>query len=383
MTAKPRPRLISLQSFKTLWRALTLPDAKLKAEESASTLFRFFRSKHVVDLQLIFTFAVLPLLYYILIVLFVGLPSALHHVGAISAGDSLSELFTTLTPYMGPIVAACVGIIAWAYRSASTRLGVVDLFACEISTLCRVGTIFDLGEHYVGQYHTPPAEKNDVIVKQPAGSNSFVSQEEYFPVFDHNANDLQVLEATVVNHITEFYTFMKALRDSLRKLSGTELPQAGKPNSEEPRAKTEPDPWHASMSNVIYMLFLAYESGRKAVEDLIEFEPTAAENTIVILLTELKCYSFLHTHFAPDDVRDARLKLREKDYRQEVPALYGRVTSPHGDNEKDWIQANRTVSELARRYKETFGDEIAAAIPAMPGSSTPHIAHQEQVSLAR
>src|SRR5450631_4013267 len=133
MPSEPRPSLISSQSFRTLWRALTLPDVKQTAEESASTLFRFFRSKHVVDLKLIFTFAVLPLVYYILIVLLFGLPSALHHVGAISAGDSLSGLFTTLTPYMGPIVAACGAIIAWAYRSASTRLGVVDLFACEIS----------------------------------------------------------------------------------------------------------------------------------------------------------------------------------------------------------------------------------------------------------
>jgi hypothetical protein len=383
MPSEPRPSLISSQSFRTLWRALTLPDVKQTAEESASTLFRFFRSKHVVDLQLIFTFAVLPLLYYILIVLFVGLPSALHHVGAISTGDSLSELFTTLTPYKGPIVAACGGIIAWAYRSASTRLGVVDLFACEISTLCRVGTIFDLGEHYVDQYHTPPAEKPDVVVKQPAGSNSFVSQEEYFPVFDHNANDLQLLEATVVNHITEFYTYMKALRDCLRKLAVTDPPQAGKSNSEAPGAQIEPDPWHAGMSNVIYMLFLAYESGRKAVEDLIEFEPTAAENTIVILLTELKCYSFLHTHFAPDDVRHARLKLREVDYKQELPSLYGRVMSPDGKNEKDWLQAKRTAPELANRYRETFGEEIDTAVPLVPGSSTQCIASQNQVSLAR
>jgi hypothetical protein len=313
-------------------------------------------------LQLIFTLAALPLVYYFLVVLFVGLPSVLLHLGAIAAGDSLAQLFTTLTPYMGPIVAACAATIAWAYRSASSRLGVVDLFACEISTLCRVGTIFDLGKHFVDQYNTAPHESG-VPQKRAKDSNSFASQEDYFPVFDNNARDLQLLEATVVNNITEFYTYMKATRDSLRKLAETELPEGGEPNLEAPRAKMDSDPWHAAMSNVIYMLFLAYESGRKAVKDLIEFEPTAAENTIVILLTELKCYSFLRTHFEPDDVRHARLKLREEVYKQEVPNLYGLVMSPHGDNEKDWLQAKRTAPELANRYRDTFSEEIDAAFP--------------------
>ncbi len=56
---------------------------------------------------------------------------------------------------------------------------------------------------------------------------------------------------------------------------------------------TEPDPWHEALSNLIYMLFLAYESARKAIEGLIEFQPTRVECTIVMLLTELKCYPLL------------------------------------------------------------------------------------------
>jgi hypothetical protein len=34
-------------------------------------------------------------------------------------------------------------ILGWTYQTGSKRLGIVDLFACEIVTLCRVGAIVD------------------------------------------------------------------------------------------------------------------------------------------------------------------------------------------------------------------------------------------------
>jgi hypothetical protein len=152
---------------------------------------------------------------------------------------------------------------------------------------------------------------------------------------------------------------MKAMRDSLRKLAEIEPPRAATPKMETPHAKTELGPWHAAITNVIYLLFLAYESGRKAVHDLIEFQPTAAECTIVILLTELKCYSFLLTHIEHDNFRYQRLKLREENYKQEVPRLFRKVMShAEKENEKDWLPAMRIGMELARRYEDAFGEDI-------------------------
>jgi hypothetical protein len=52
----------------------------------------------------------------------------------------------------------------------------------------------------------------------PRPPQAFISQENYFPVFESSTRDLQKLEASVVINITAFYTFMKAARDSLRKL---------------------------------------------------------------------------------------------------------------------------------------------------------------------
>jgi len=112
------------------------------------------------------------------------------------------------------------------------------------------------------------------------------------------------------------------------------------------------------MVNVIYLVYLGYESARKAVRELVEFQPARAERLIVILLTELKCYSFLRNHFDPSDVRCRRLQLRAADYKQEVPEIYRKVMS-YAPNEKDWLQARETIPELEIRYKDALGESLA------------------------
>jgi hypothetical protein len=67
------------------------------------------------------------------------------------------------------------------------------------------------------------------------------------------------------------------------------------------------------------MLFLACESARKSVRDLIEFEPNNAENGITILLCELPCWRFLVDNFPCTDVRHKRLLLRQARYKEVIP----------------------------------------------------------------
>src|SRR3954468_23792730 len=211
--------LFSGLSFRALARAMgRVPTADLTATESASTLFRFFRSKHVRDLKLIFASALFVLAFHLFLVFCLGLISAGHAYLSAPKEPLVSatkEFFSFFIAYIGPGIPIYGVIVGWAYQTASTRLGIVDLFACEISTLCRVGTIFDVGKRYVDTYDRGPAPARP----SAAASDKFVSQEEYFPVFDSNSRDLQQLEASVVNNITEFYTYMKATRDSLRKLA--------------------------------------------------------------------------------------------------------------------------------------------------------------------
>ena len=154
------------------------------------------------------------------------------------------------------------------------------------------------------------------------------------------------------------FVFAMAMRDAMRRLAETKPPLPGAPSVQTRDRKTEPDAWHAAMVNVIYLVYLGYESARKAVRELVEFQPARAERLIVILLTELKCYSFLRNHFDPSDVRCRRLQLRAADYKQEVPEIYRKVMS-YAPNEKDWLQARETIPELEIRYKDALGESLA------------------------
>jgi hypothetical protein len=127
--------------------------------------------------------------------------------------SGLSSFVAFYTPMLGIFGA----VLAWAYQAGSARLGIVDLFACEIDTLCRVALVADSVARSIGTFqHGLPGRNGEVNSVSPA--RHFTSEENYFPVFENNTRDLQALEARVVVNITAFYSYMKAVRDSTRFL---------------------------------------------------------------------------------------------------------------------------------------------------------------------
>jgi hypothetical protein len=247
--------------------------------------------------------------------------------------------------FIGAVGAIGCGVLAWTYQAGSARLGVVDLFACEIATLCRVAAVVDMVRRYVDLFeHGPESGRIQVLDgDSPADTTQFSSQESYFPVFDASAQALQALEADVVKHVTAFYTYLKVMRDSLRRLA-TIAPPA-------PDGAHE-DEWHRAICNVVYMQFLALESGRNAIRELVEFEPTQAEDMVTILLSELLAYAFLRQQFR-GDVRQRRLEARDVSYRQQIPALYRQVMAGQGP---DWEAAKDLAAEMMKRFDGVLVD---------------------------
>jgi hypothetical protein len=259
---------------------------------------------------------------------------------------AFATLATFLT-FFGPILAAFGALVAWAYQTGSSRLGVVDLFACEISTLCRVTTVLDAVTAMIARLDTPASGASKGVGAGSAPpARDFNSQEQYFPVFESNNKDLQSLEARVVINITAFYTYMKTVRDSMRG--------------------------HAAAPDVIYLLYLALESGRKAVDDLVEFEPEQAERIIMVLISELKAYGFLRQKFGrADDVHYARLKLRECGYRKLISRLAKVIRDgKHGPNPHQWEPAALLLPEVRKRHTEALA-ATASAAPIDPCEASP------------
>ena len=256
---------------------------QLRLGKESSTFERLGRSRHVADLRLIFSVTV--------ILMMVGVIAALaacyeyQVVNYWQGPDEAHDVWSWVTlgfaaivasgPFIGAICILGGGVLAWTYQTGSARLGVVDLFACEIATLCRVGAVVDMVQRYVTLFEKGPQVGQPQVIdgESPSDTSHFNSQESYFPVFDSSVKDLQALEADVVKHVTAFYTYMKVMRDTLRKLADIKPPAAGgRPD----------DDWHRAICSVIYMQFLALESARKAIKDLVEFEPTQAEDMITV-----------------------------------------------------------------------------------------------------
>jgi hypothetical protein len=326
----------------------------------------------------------------------------LRWVASVTTFGAIILIITTISMYdkipgnlgslqIGAILAGFCGIIAWCYQTGSARLGFVDLFACEVATLCRICTINGLVDTCINAYEvdTEHSQHDPKAVKAIRERfTHFDSAEAYTPVFDGNAKELRSLKVKVVTNITAFYTYWKATRDAFRKLAKT--PQIAADTS----SNLEDDPWHRGMRNVIYMQFLTYESARKAIRDLIEFEPNKAENAITILVSELPSYRFLLKHFPPHDVRRQRLELRLDRYRTVMPRIYYEVADArHGDKSagrpthkvrpeaqaelsRDWDKAYKMLDELKRHYEFAIGPfpskDAVTRLNLVLGEELPH-----------
>jgi uncharacterized membrane protein len=289
---------------------LNMISALVKTEEEADTINRLFASKHLKDLRLIVNVTLWTFLLIVPIgLLFSFEYQRVNHWDLIAKDPeqtwvSVHLAFAAaanLLAWLTPGVAVVGAVLAWAYQAGSARLGVVDLFACEVSTLCRIVTVLDTVRRSTDRFRAGPV----VIPVNAAASGAasrFTSEEEYFPVFENNTAALEALEARVVVNITAFYTYMKAARDSMRSLMEI-TPTLAEVGSAD-KAAAAVGPWHDAARNVIYVLYLGLESARKAVEDLVEFEPERAERQIVILISELEAYRFLREQFT--DNKDIR-----------------------------------------------------------------------------
>jgi hypothetical protein len=333
------------------WHPLKFSARLVSTGDPAATIDRLFQSKHVGDLRWIVVLAQIGLA---IIFLVVGIPAAYEIVQQLhTAKQDWQTIFATLKgafTILGPALAAFAAICAWAYRAGSARLGVVDLFACEIGTLCRVATVLDAVHRLIERFERgAPTGYGTKPVTRP-----FVSEEDYFPIFNSNSKDLQSLEARVVINITAFYTYMKAVRDSMRVLATIPAQKADLGPTSEHGAL---GPWHQSARDAIYLWFLGLESGRLAIADLVEFEPEQAERVIVVLLSELDAYHFLCDQFSDRrDIRYGRIRLRATDYQKLVPQLCRLVETKLGEERSsgapsDWLPAHILLPELQHRYR--------------------------------
>jgi hypothetical protein len=190
------------------WLGSRLFYRRLQETGPVLTFARLCTSRHLVDLQVIAS-----VMIYIAVVTFVATVVAKFWVGRPISADAMVTIG-------GTVGAATLAVLSWAYQIGSRRIGSVDLFACEISAICRVSLVVNFAKVCVER-----AEAADAAVFR-----KFTSVEEYTPVYDNNLSDLQPLDVNVVTYVTEFYTYRKTMMDILRRIAVAERRRGSAPD---------------------------------------------------------------------------------------------------------------------------------------------------------
>ena len=146
---------------------------------SAETFDRLIHSRHVKDLRWIVDVTVF----------FAAL--ALIAFGLLRLSVHTDVAFLPFTIILG----ALGTVLAWCYQTGSSRLGMIDLFACEITTLCRVCNVIGLAATCIAAFEFDHSEQSpsdqDKIMKMRDRFMQFELSEVYTPIFDANAKELQ------------------------------------------------------------------------------------------------------------------------------------------------------------------------------------------------
>ena len=244
------------------------------------------------------------------------------------------------TKFLLAIFAVSASAISWAYIAGSKRLGSVDLFASEISAICKAFLIRDFAKRSVSTaYAMLPgtAASSDII---NLDDEKFTSDEQYTPIFDKYISDLNPLCFNTINRVTMFYIYRKLMIDSMKKLY----------LANNIRSKQK------YIHDMIYMQFLMYENGRLACDKLMEFPSIRAECKISILCSELETFHFLKKHYHGNDFRGARLRLRSQDYIDTVNDVLEEVRIGYSENPDQWKEANVTAKELRKQAQDLINN---------------------------
>jgi hypothetical protein len=217
------------------------------------------------------------------------------------------------------VLGFALGVVGWAYQAANTRFGVVDLFAAEMATLCRVSAVSEFIPNSIRRYYA-----GDDFPK-------IESLSDYIVIFNNHARDLEILDGDVVRYVTQFYVYTKALVDSTARGS----PARGPRNN-------------PGALNIVYNAFLAFESARQALTVLIDSSTERTEYVLTAMLSEVPAYLLLLSEIRDhEDLRFQRLNGRLRQYQVLISQI-----------ESDMSRLEPVSETLARQVVRTWNESV-------------------------
>src|SRR5262249_19378666 len=144
--------------------------------------------------------------------------------------------------------------------------------------------------------------------------------EEYSTIYKQSAKELSALSRNATRYISEYYTYLQALRESYKLLGiPTGAGPAGETLSLSEDTIKELRAGHAAF---IYFLFLALEDARNSLDLLIDDKNDRDEAVLIALISEYPAWRFLVAQTWSDgvnkdeDIRHKRILARASNYEK-------------------------------------------------------------------
>ncbi len=266
MTDGPIPKWIKISLYK---------DPLEKVFRNYS-MFRGVLSSHTRDLLV----ASLILILFLCLILWNEYLSGRLELDFLPDTNSSSdnERFKYYNEVLLAILGSSIAIAARIYQLGKRRFAAVDLISSEMVTVVRLMGIVGLADGLASIHKAlsddaiDPSEAHKSVAKLDQGSalpyespSGFLLEEDYSDVFKTILHELGFLHSSTVDYVTDFYTFLKSLKE--QKISLTkyfELAQQD-PQSETVRANLK-----GNIELMLYTIDTMSLGALKAFDQLIE-----------------------------------------------------------------------------------------------------------------
>jgi hypothetical protein len=292
--------------------------------------------------------------------------------GAVSAAQGFLPILAVFAAF-GTAVVAFGG---WLYRTADSRLSVVDLIAAEIFSVCRAAVINKSIEKLRLAYNT-----------SDLGLFGFLEiDEKYNESINSIGANFGFFNQSTIIRVTGYYASLKIFLDRVRMLKSWAIDIEN--NHRLASSQSGMNLLHLSpreteimqniLAQVIYDLFICLENARISLHYLLEGGRLHDQSIFLCLLSEIRAFAFLRARYA--DVEYIRARLEDRS---------GRATEISDDEWYDEFERyshpefQNAITKLRKNYERFYGKGQGSEVVDILGDVPSPIVTERGEALAK
>jgi hypothetical protein len=290
------------------------------------------------------------------------LASAERLTATLTSVSVTQGLFSFLTA-IAALGTVLLGFGGWLYRTADSRLTVIDLIASEIFSICRAAANNRSVSQLIKAYET-------------GDTRLFVflgAEERYDDTMKSIGMNLGFFDQYTISRVIDYYTSLKILFDRIRMLKawvadveGKYPERRGAQDLSFKLTSEERNILRGILKQIIYDCFICLENARVSLHCLLEKGTFHDQSIFVCLLSEIRAFAFSRS--CPDNVEYLRRRLAARLPRQSIRSeerIEGMIDEFERYSHPAYRESLQILCEEYHRYYENekgVGSDIVATL---------------------